>query len=151
LGDSAAAGSSTGPARANHVHGREAFAAQAELSGVGSAFSAGSNTTVPRSDHVHTAPQHARVTGRTTALVGGTPPAAGTGPWLEQFGSTSGSLSTAAPSSSDAEMVVSFPTAFPNGVVTVTCTCGNGTIASDLTVSIVNTTTTNFTVHVRSS
>ena len=52
IGDTAAAGTSSSVARADHVHGREA-AATAGASAVGDTAAAGSATTVARSDHRH--------------------------------------------------------------------------------------------------
>jgi len=115
VADAAATGSAAFAARRDHVHGREAFASPVA---VGSAIAAGSATTEAHSDHVHSAPQHTRVTGRTSSLVGGTPPAAGTGPWLEQFGTEVFSYTTGG-------NTISFPVAFPTGVVTILTSPGD--------------------------
>jgi hypothetical protein len=51
VADAAAAGSSTSASRADHKHGREAFASPVATAPTGN--SAGTATTVPHSDHVH--------------------------------------------------------------------------------------------------
>lgn len=53
VGDAASAGTGNTLARANHVHGREAFATPSATSRPGDAAGAGSATTVPHSDHAH--------------------------------------------------------------------------------------------------
>lgn len=58
VGDTIAAGSSGNAARADHVHGREAFAAVSAQTSFGASSSNGSATTIPHSDHVHGTPTH---------------------------------------------------------------------------------------------
>ncbi|MFN2466143.1 MAG: hypothetical protein ABR598_07755 [Candidatus Dormibacteria bacterium] len=67
-GDVAAAGSSTSAARADHVHGREAWGGAAVTQAFGDAAAAGAATTPSRSDHKHGMP--ADPTGKPLALTG---------------------------------------------------------------------------------
>lgn len=142
VGDAAAAGSSTSVARADHVHGREAFGTTAGTSAVADTQSGGSATTasksdhrhareafgspvsvssansdgvattVARSDHQHTDPVRARVTQASGSWTS-SPPSASTGPWLDKDGHTSGTTDASG------DLTVTFSTQFPGGLLRV--------------------------------
>lgn len=135
-GDAAGGGASTAVSRGDHRHGRESYGSPAA---VGTSLADGGSASIARSNHVHSAPQHTRLLGRTDALVG-TAPAAGTGPWLTQVGTSTPTLN------GSGNATISFPTAFPGGVVTVVGNSGDAS-ASDAAVSMATFTTSGFDVH----
>lgn len=53
MADAAAAGTAATVARADHVHGREAFATTSDIADIAATESAGTAATVPHGDHVH--------------------------------------------------------------------------------------------------
>lgn len=79
-----------------------------------------------------------RLSGRTTTSHdGGTPPAAATGQFYMQAGTTVGTFASSA-------LDITFPAAFPNGLLTVVTANGDSIGTNPITVSAASTTKTGF-------